>query len=592
MSLNLPFGVRVATNLPVDADRYIATDIAARDRIITDGRSYVGLQVYVESEDVLYLLKSGNTWDIISIGGISAANNGLTLNSGEIKLGGPITESTIFEGNDQIMSFGTTNNRIANINFNLSDDFNVSHVGETPQTSINVTSTNGSLSQFYVVSGSNEDSIEYLRGPGSIYLNANEGVANGNCAYLRLDEESNTTSIGVESSTFNYTSIDFNGGGVKVNDSILGLGLNYSDYTIDEANIDWPTDDNHIPSIGMIKANTLASDRIILPLSPDLSVTEDGRIDFATYENAGGFAVYSYDKTVNDYDGYGTFSATSFDAGVAFYKGDGAGNNTDTWNIVAEEDAIRMTNSTGFGAKFFNSNSYINVDWSTDDDHIPSIGMIKENVSSDNVYNTDGSLTSNRQLLGDNKDLALGTLASPIGELVQYSTKGSFSFNLSDGSSNGNYPEFHNVSTGDSMGILGFYGHRSATSVESSQPYDAVSFRAGSISSGNWFGFYDYKASNGSIYFDAADNDINGWADIRLSPTASKWFSVSSRAEGASNARSTLYANTSGGWVFGDNEYGKANTDVDGDGENKLVDCDDSDAFLNLDDLDGDGYTT
>ena len=48
---NLPFGVRVSNNQPLDGDRYVAIDLAARDSLITNGRAYEGLQVYIESGD-------------------------------------------------------------------------------------------------------------------------------------------------------------------------------------------------------------------------------------------------------------------------------------------------------------------------------------------------------------------------------------------------------------------------------------------------------------------------------------------------------------------------------------------------------------
>ena len=150
---------------------------------------------------------------------------------------------------------GSANNRLEEINFFLTDDFTVSHIGETPQTSIGVNSTNGSLSQFFVTSGSNVDATDYLIGAGNIFLNASQGALNGTNAYIRLNEASSTTSFGIEDSSSNYSSVDFNAGGIIIVDSRLGLGLNYSNASIDEVNISWATDDDHIPSIGMIKEN-------------------------------------------------------------------------------------------------------------------------------------------------------------------------------------------------------------------------------------------------------------------------------------------------------------------------------------------------
>lgn len=67
---NLPFGVRVANSDPIDKDRYIAVDIAARNSVLTNGRAHAGLQVYVESNSTLYILKgvTNNDWEIAGVG--------------------------------------------------------------------------------------------------------------------------------------------------------------------------------------------------------------------------------------------------------------------------------------------------------------------------------------------------------------------------------------------------------------------------------------------------------------------------------------------------------------------------------------------
>ena len=59
---NLPFGVRIAGNEPVDGGRYLAEDIATRDSLIGSGREFNGLQVFVESESKLYVLTNNTEW--------------------------------------------------------------------------------------------------------------------------------------------------------------------------------------------------------------------------------------------------------------------------------------------------------------------------------------------------------------------------------------------------------------------------------------------------------------------------------------------------------------------------------------------------
>jgi len=50
-------GVRVASNQPIDGDRYVVSNISGRDLLITNDRAFNGLQVYVESDKTLYLLE-------------------------------------------------------------------------------------------------------------------------------------------------------------------------------------------------------------------------------------------------------------------------------------------------------------------------------------------------------------------------------------------------------------------------------------------------------------------------------------------------------------------------------------------------------
>jgi len=111
----LPDGVRVAKNLPIDGDRYIADDMSKRDQLVLDHRVFVGLQVYVTggtAEEIgLYVCTDsvdGNTvltlWDkvgssideINDIGDVNITNiqsgdtlvweNGEWINTGDTSL--------------------------------------------------------------------------------------------------------------------------------------------------------------------------------------------------------------------------------------------------------------------------------------------------------------------------------------------------------------------------------------------------------------------------------------------------------------------------------------------------------------------------
>jgi len=67
--LNLPNGVRIAGSDPIDADRYIATDIAQRDLLIPNGRAKESQQCYVEADQTLYILKGATNADWETVGG-------------------------------------------------------------------------------------------------------------------------------------------------------------------------------------------------------------------------------------------------------------------------------------------------------------------------------------------------------------------------------------------------------------------------------------------------------------------------------------------------------------------------------------------
>jgi len=107
----LPDGVRVASNLPIDGDRYIASDISQRDLIVTNNRGFNGLQVYVESVKTLFLLEdvSVPTWVTLSTstGGtfIESSPTEIIFNSG-----GTLTGSSNFtyDYNNSILNFKDT----------------------------------------------------------------------------------------------------------------------------------------------------------------------------------------------------------------------------------------------------------------------------------------------------------------------------------------------------------------------------------------------------------------------------------------------------------------------------------------------------
>jgi len=85
---NLPFGIRISNSEPLDGDRYIAANEAAKNLLITNSRSYEGLQVYQVNTKKLYLLTGSTSSDWMEVGsggGISgdflALSGGTMLNT-------------------------------------------------------------------------------------------------------------------------------------------------------------------------------------------------------------------------------------------------------------------------------------------------------------------------------------------------------------------------------------------------------------------------------------------------------------------------------------------------------------------------------
>jgi len=98
-NFDLPFGVRIAGNDPIDKDRYVAATIIQRDAIVTNGRAYDGLQVYVEADKVLYILKGLTNADWEPAGGATSLKKEVfTLSNSQAN----VTVSTnVIEDDDQ-----------------------------------------------------------------------------------------------------------------------------------------------------------------------------------------------------------------------------------------------------------------------------------------------------------------------------------------------------------------------------------------------------------------------------------------------------------------------------------------------------------
>ena len=68
MPFNLPFSVRISNSDPVDGDRYLTADAAARQTLIDNGRAYDGVLTYQQDAGDLYMLDDISTsgWTIMA----------------------------------------------------------------------------------------------------------------------------------------------------------------------------------------------------------------------------------------------------------------------------------------------------------------------------------------------------------------------------------------------------------------------------------------------------------------------------------------------------------------------------------------------
>ena len=78
---NLPYGIRISIDQPIDGDRYLKKGLSERNQIISEGRGHAGLQVFDSSEGKLYILKdpSSGIWNEITDASTFVSNPGITL---------------------------------------------------------------------------------------------------------------------------------------------------------------------------------------------------------------------------------------------------------------------------------------------------------------------------------------------------------------------------------------------------------------------------------------------------------------------------------------------------------------------------------
>lgn len=239
---NLPFSVRIAGADPVDGDRYLAADLAARESLITNARAYEGLTVYQQDTKTVYLLETlveGNpgasTWVTLD-GGVTqlGATNGLAIIGSDIGLGGTMSEPTTISVQSDL-NFVTSD--AGAINFNIDETsgitVNIGNSGGVTYVGGNYTSHKGvtQLADTWL-DGNNQSS--YLRNEASQSSDVEVGGLSKTYVYQDAYNITNELTDVVNNTT---SGIDITPTGITLKNEHFGYGALYAaDYSANYIN--------------------------------------------------------------------------------------------------------------------------------------------------------------------------------------------------------------------------------------------------------------------------------------------------------------------------------------------------------------------
>jgi len=373
---NLPFGVRVADGVPVDADRYLAVDIAARDSLVSSGREFIGLQVFVESDETLYILKTGNVWEAVGAGGGDTIFTGGTMDQ----------SSTIL---------GATNDLFLGTDISPLSDFGIeiirNHVSPPGDTIIRASTTSGVNGGWRFQANNQQGNVSTMR-IGAKVVEIQQAVTdfgNPNFGDFYVYGTSDVNR-GNKMEAFNFLSsgntvnIITGMGGISLKDSVNNT---WAVYDVDYSTLGL-LNDLSIPSVGGVKSlidsegfygtdGTLGGNRIV-----------EGGFNSITFQGLSEFLASSESGTV--FRSVGTFVGSSSEVSLlganilfrSFSAPSLGGNKTELRADASLGTGFILSDYAGLGLNYDNRIvDEFNITWATDDNHIPSIGMIKTNTS-------------------------------------------------------------------------------------------------------------------------------------------------------------------------------------------------------------------
>ncbi len=327
-----------------------------------DQKGLVGAEDYSDNYDQFSYVQKKWVQDNFTDNDSITASNGVQKVGDDIQLGGVIDQEVLVSVQDYLRFSVDNGDSVLSLNF---EEFEL-----YLDSSSNTTNAQSAIS---VNSDSDSDGI-------SLFTLASNGITNSE---IRVSKDlylgrSNGTSI---SSILVSDTSD----GIEIRENVSGRGLNYSNIALDEANATWE-DENHIPSIGMIKANLPSLAQLNVPyIKGDFTGTI---IPLLTFQNLNNLQVKDEDTNiflginVNDSNNIGI---KNLNIGQNIYTNSTDGNkNVLLGNDILSGEGDTITNSsTIIGSTIANgtSTSIFNKSFVTGDEAFLNANGLFENSS-------------------------------------------------------------------------------------------------------------------------------------------------------------------------------------------------------------------